>query len=299
MDADYSLGIYKYKSKIATNQLNRLPNQLRLDYTSACGVLMQLILGKVYILDREGNVLFNQKINYTKIPAQREKKHTYKQFADVLDIDVFDETSCNVCDRFLIFDRKNNFIYEHILNELTQYFVCINKSSCEAFVHLYRTLEFMSYSFPLIYASKSKDYRGSYDSLKKLMSGDGAGELKFFDKFVKELFVGDISYNYEFEVFIDCTNLNDLKTDFYDIFKTDFFVFSGNTITFKFKSTMELFIGIRNRYFHMLLGQGKNNFLNMDYNKNDLFSSLNPVFVNWITIIFTKIIQHGLETFVV
>ena len=69
--------------------------------------------------------------------------------------------------------------------------------------------------------------------------------------------------------------------------------FGGNFIWKR--RDMELFLEIRNRYFHMLLGQGRNNFLNLDYDKNDLFNSLNPIFVNWLVIIFVKIIQHSLE----
>lgn len=179
---------------------------------------------------------------------------------------ILDEECRNICNRFMLYDRTNNFVYERILNELTQYFVVNELSPCEGFVHLYRTLEFMSYSFPLIYASKSKSYRGTYDSLKKFLAGDSGGELKFFDKFLKE------------------------------IFKTNFFTFDENTLTFKFKNEMELFIEIRNRYFHMLLGQGRNNFLNMEYDKNDLFRSLNPVFINWLVFIFVKIVQHGIES---
>ncbi len=59
---------------------------------------------------------------------------------------------------------------------------------------------------------------------------------------------------------------------------------------------MEVFIELRNRYFHMLLGQGKDNFFNIKYNKNELFRGLNPIFANWIITIYIKIIQHGLES---
>lgn len=92
---------------------------------------------------------------------------------------ILDEECRNICNRFMLYDRTNNFVYERILNELTQYFVVNELSPCEGFVHLYRTLEFMSYSFPLIYASKSKSYRGTYDSLKKFLAGDSGGEVKF------------------------------------------------------------------------------------------------------------------------
>lgn len=294
MANEFSLGIYKYQSKIEDNQLDKLPEQLKMVNISPCGILIELVMGKMKILDSNGVLLYDQHDNYTIIPSQCSNIHTYEEFNDVFNTNILDESCCNICNRFMIYDRTNNFIYEHILNELTQYFVVNNMSPCEGFVHLYRTLEFMSYSFPLIYASKSRDYRGTYDSLKKFMSGDGSGELKFFGKFLKELFNDDIIYEYEFEVYIDTNNITELKKDFQDIFRTDFYTFEENTIIFKFKNVMELFIEIRNRYFHMLLGQGRNNFLNMEYDKRDLFKSFNPIFINWLVIIFVKIIQHGL-----
>ena len=79
-----------------------------------------------------------------------------------------------------------------MLSELTSAIVWLNSSPIESFVHIYRTLEFMSYSFPMIYASKSMDYRGSYEHLKKFMNGDSDGELKFFKTFLKELFKNNI-----------------------------------------------------------------------------------------------------------
>lgn len=296
MTNEFALGTYKYRCKIDYDQLILLPDQLKMPYISSCGVLLELVMGKMEILNIGGQILYNQEINYAKLPAKNQNTHTYEQFNEILNTNVLDDDCRNICNRFMLYDRTNNFIYEHILNELTQFFVTNQLSPCEGFVHLYRTLEFMSYSFPLIYAAKSRSYRGTYDSLKKFLNGDSGGELKFFELFLNEIFHDDIAYQYEFEVYIDSDNIEELKSEFQEIFKIDFFTFEGDTLIFKFKKVIELFIKIRNRYFHMLLGQGRNNFLNMEYNKNDLFRSLNPIFVNWLVIIFVKIIQHGIES---
>ncbi len=296
MTREFVLGVYKYRCKIDNDELLNLPDQLKMDNISPCGVLLELVMGKMEILNSRGDILYNQGTNYAKLPAETQITHTYEQFNEILNTDVLDDDCRNICNRYMLYDRTNNFVYEHILNELTQYFVVNQVSPCEGFVHLYRTLEFMSYSFPLIYASKSRSYRGTYDSLKKFLSGDAEGELKFFEKFLKEIFDDDIAYQYEFEVYIDSDNVEELKREFQEIFKMDFYIFEGNSLLFKFKKVTELFIEIRNRYFHMLLGKGKNNFFNVKYDKNDLFRSLNPIFVNWLVIIFVKIIQHGIES---
>lgn len=85
-----------------------------------------------------------------------------------------------------------------------------------------------------------------------------------------------------------------MRRDFQSAITLNLYVWENNTMTIKFKNLKDIFVEIRNKYFHMLLGQGSNNFLNMNYDKNDLFRSLNPVFVNWISCIFVKIIQQGL-----
>lgn len=183
MDIGYTLGTFQYQSESEINQLDDLPEQLKINNISSCGVLLELAMGKIQILNRHGECLYSQKTNYTKLPAVETNDNLYDQFNELLNTNILDYACREICDKFLIYERKNNFVYEHILNELTQYFVVNDVSPCEGFVHLYRTLEFMSYSFPLIYASKSRNYRGTYDSLKKFLGGDGSGELKFSRSF--------------------------------------------------------------------------------------------------------------------
>ncbi|MGO5305599.1 hypothetical protein ACTQ1L_01480 [Agathobacter sp. LCP21S3_B2] len=299
MDEKYTLGIYSYHGKINTIQFSKLPEQLKMNNISANGVLLKLLMGKIRICDRNDDMLFNQKVNYTVLPYERETSHSYRQFNKVLGIDVNDDESRELCDKFFLRDRRNKYVYEHMLNEITQYFVVKDISPCEGFVHLYRTLEFMSYSFPLIYASKSKDYRGSYESMKKFFKGgEGMGELKFLGYFLKELFADEqMMYDFEFEILFDIEEVDILREDFHKSIKMDLYTFENNTLNVKFSNIKDIFVEMRNKYFHMLIGQGNNNFLDMDYNKNDLFRCLNPVFLNWISCIYIKIIQHGLSLY--
>ena len=251
------------------------------------------------IYDLYGKQVLNQNVDYTKLPYVVVKRHSYKQFSEVLGIDITDEEACDLCNRYLIRDRRNLFVYEHVLNELSHAFSVLKTSPCESFVHLYRTLEFMSYSFPLIYASKSKKYLGSYNSLKEFFKGgDGMGELKFLGYFLDTLFTEEpTTYDFEYEVLFESISVDSLREDFKKAIKQDFFVFEGNTLTVKFRNIKDIFVEVRNKYFHMLLGQGTNNFLDMNYDKTELFKALNPVFINWISCIFVKIVQHGLSLY--
>ncbi len=299
MSIKYNLGIYSYSSKINSLQYPKLPDELKIESISSCGILLELLMGKVIIYDKFDKILLNQKNNYTKLPYQSGSRNSYREFVEVLGVDITDTEVREVCNRCMIKDRRNNFVYEHVLNEITQYFVISQLSPCEGFVHLYRTLEFMSYSFPLIYASKTKKYQGTYEGLKKFfLGGAGTGELKFLSHFLKELFEDDsYTYNYEFEILFLTEDIEYLREDFKEAIKLDLFTFENDTLVIKFKNIIDIFVEIRNRYFHMLLGQGKNNFLDIRYDKNELFSALNPIFLNWLSVIFVKILQHGLSLY--
>ena len=130
------------------------------------------------------------------------------------------------------------------------------------------------------------------------MGGAGTGELKFLSHFLKELFEDDsYTYNYECEILFLTEDIEYLREDFKEAIKLDLFIFENDTLVIKFKNIIDIFVEIRNRYFHMLLGQGKNNFLDIRYDKNELFSALNPIFLNWLSVIFVKILQHGLSLY--
>ncbi len=60
MTNEYTLGIYKYRCKINDGVLVHLPDQLKIDTISPCGVLLELVMGKMDILNSSGEVLYVQ-----------------------------------------------------------------------------------------------------------------------------------------------------------------------------------------------------------------------------------------------
>lgn len=268
---------------------------------SSQGILIQLVLGKADIRDLSGKLLIKQDQNYTVLPSQKSGIATYAILTDFFGVDITQKKERNICNQFLSKDRHNIFVYTQILNELSQYFVCNKTSPVEGFLHLYRMLEFMSYSFPMMYASTTMKYKGSYDALQKLFKGDSAGELKFFKNFIDVLYETEpLIKKYTFSQYIDVTNIHELEHDFNEIFNKvnpKPFSFSGNTIEFEFRYVIDIFVTIRNRYFHMLAGQGMYNFHNINYDIKELFAGLNPAFLSWLIQIFTSIEQHGVQLF--
>ena len=290
-------GIYQYDVKY-TSSFKKLPSMMDVNHISSQGILIQLVLGKVDIKDLTGKLLIKQNQNYSVLPYRESGRTAYAILNDFFDIDITQSTGRNICDQFLLKDRRNEFVYSQILNELSHYFVRNDFSSIEGFVHLYRLLEFMSFCFPMIYSSTTMDYKGSFDSLQKFFKGDSGGELKFFKRFIEALFQNDdILRDYTFTQYIDVSNIHRVENELKRIVNENMIHFSGNTIEFKFRDVIDIFVSIRNRYFHMLVGQGNNNFYDIEYDKRALFSGLNPAFLNWLIIIFSAIEQQGIKLF--
>ena len=208
---------------------------------------------------------------------------------------------CSLCtplqkkaiNKYIQTNRKNNFVHRRLLAELTNALITIDTSPIETFVHIYRALEFMSYSFPLIYAAKSMDYRGSYKHLKDFMRGESEGELKFFKKFLEVLFKDNYIYDYEFDVFfMNGTELL-IEAEFQRVIKENYYSFDGNTMHIGFANVIDLILTIRNHFFHMLIGKGGDNFYDTTYDKRDIFEALNPVFINWLTMIYREIATYS------
>lgn len=285
-----NVGLYQYKSKV--NKMS-LPDQFCRGTMSPGAALLELLMGKIDIFDMSDQHIFNQKTNYTSLPFSTVKSHMIDDFNKVLIIDdISDERTSNCVNTFFRNDRRNKIVYDHILHEITQYFLFGQNSSCEGFVHLYRTLEYISYSFPMIYASSSSEYLGTYGDLKSFFSSDG-GELKFFRRFLQTLLKPNSSVlNYTFNIVIDSQYSDELENLLKNEIHVDAVGFSESVMQVGFLDIMDLFLEIRNRYFHMLLGQGRNNFFGLNYEINDLFKSINPFLLNWFATIYVEILNQ-------
>ena len=293
--------MYSYKSRIGERMLSNLPADLIIDSTgstSHCGLIIQLLLGKVDICDSNERLLYHQNVNYTKLPWENVSRHSYQDFEDALGFDCSNSVQMTKSQSFFRTDRRNTEIYKLFLYEITNFFVAKNKSATEAYLHLYRALEFISYSFPMIYAANSRNYKGSYQHLKECLSGEKTGELRFFQRFLKVLFNNETTLNYWFEMNISSVELQQIQREFCSIFDqiNGFeYDFSTSVLKVRFRYMMTLFIEIRNRYFHMLSGQRTANFESIDYDINDLLNGINESLLNWLTVIFFEIIKSGLS----
>lgn len=289
-------GIFIYEDHLSAAQNAALPAELVIsDRISNEAVLIRLLLGTLTIkhFSGERQISLEQRNNYSIAGILDDITLPEDRIKDFFSFEEFSNTEKESIGKYLRFNRRNHFVHEELLSELTQAMVWQEQSPIESFVHIYRTLEFMSYSFPLIYASKSMDYRGSYEKLKKFMSGDSDGELKFFKTFLKELFKENILYEYEFDILFISDNVNLIQAELERAVSNNYYIFEGETMKIRFANVADLLITLRNRYFHMLIGKGTDNFYDIRYDKRELFSVMNPMFINWLTMIYKEIAVYS------
>lgn len=288
-------GIYTYENITGIDD-SKLPGELVVNERIPNeAVLIRLLCGTLivkYNANGEEKEIA-QNTNYSVPGKTNNESFSQNIFRDFFCLTKFNKAERRTIDNYIKMNRRNHFVHENLLSELTSAIIWQETSPIESFVHIYRALEFISYSFPLIYASKSIDYRGTYEKLKKFMNGDTSGELKFFKLFIKELFKDNILMDYEFEAYFLNGCETKVETELHRITDTIYYNFEGNTMKIRLANIMDLIVTLRNRYFHMLVGQGKENFYDTSYDKRDLFSALNPMFINWLTLIYKEIVDYS------
>ena len=194
------------------------------------------------------------------------------------------------------FARYNSNLFKDLTSEVSYYFLYTSRGShVSAFLHIYRFLEYISYSFPLIHASDSKSFQGTYTRLKDFFAG-GGGELAFLKKFVAQLFSGDPVLSTSVDIPIpssdpgvqaliaSCIQSDALKAFVaYDQSKFE--------ASIKYADLVDFIVTLRNRYFHFAVG-GQTNIRARDLGDPDVFFGMvNPPCINWLGMIYFEILK--------
>lgn len=258
--------------------------------------LIRLLTGTVSITNNYTNEIFVQKTNYSKLGKEIKKIISTKPIRESLtnplmlsDLDFYIRTS----------DHSNDVYYELLIDEICSYFFATVKDNhTTSFLHLYRIIEYISYSFPLIYSSYSRDYFGTFNRLKSYFE-TAKSELSFFEKFQEKIIDSSLL---ESELEIDFTTVDPiLASKYYPLLKnildpsnlkTDI---PNSKISFEYQFILKLVITLRNRYFHFAIG-GQRNIRSNEIIQSDIFFKLvNDEILNWITIIYFEILNHSVS----
>ena len=289
----YNLNDFDYIENLDNVDLLNLPDSLRLNQTpSSEAVLFRLLLGSLSLKPNEAESIIEQKIYYGQL------KETFEDhdFQNPMQFWASPSFGLSDLDHYFKKNRSNKTLFDELLIEFSLFFVQKKRNNhTSAFLHLYRGLEYMSYSFPISFASRTNRYFTSFDTFKRFFINKEDGQLKFFREFIKSLFEKRFLENrlkldtYVGNDFFDKRKLSIIKKLCSDFkYSTD-----GAVVEIEYVYLLDFMIAVRNRYFHFQYDRS-DNISNLHFDSESFFASLNDKFANWLTLIYLEIMTQGI-----
>lgn len=273
-------------------------------------IFIRLLSGTIDFTNLDLNLKqIKQRINYFKFTFDRNLRATPGVLTDINQA----LTNNSIINNYFR-SSSNRTFFNELKHELSCFFYYQNnKFYTTAFIHLYRILEYMSFSFPLLYTSLSNDFKTSFQNLKELFKENSNGsELNFHSLFFKQLFDTNdplIPYNNSVNIDFSILGSNDfinIKTAFDNIIQSEKKLqkalnsgdininISSQIITIKFNLMHTLIIVIRNRFFHYSLSH-PNNISSTYFVSEFFFEIFNDYTLNWIAYIFGEILEYRIS----
>lgn len=262
--------------------------------------LFRMLSGTINLRDAYTGKTYRQRCNYFTLPYS---VHTAEKSLAVL-MDLFEEdVTLSDLNNYFKSNHKNKEFYRKLVGEVARCIASKNNGLyIDAFLHLYRSIECMSYSFPLLYASRSKEYLKTYGILKKFIGNDkDSGELKFFKRFISEVFKGEDFLSVTIDIDFADIDIEQEKSNIYQIFTGENAPKPADSsendeIKYSFIDFYDLVIYLRNRYFHLLQGSWNENIscVNTEY-PEFIFKLMVEPGLNWIGTIIFEILKFDLS----
>lgn len=295
MSGQFEEIVFSYREVLPARSLAGIPDTLKLDRPSHEAVLFRLLLGTLDVTHKLDNRSFKQRTNYAHLGTKGVTALSKNRVYDCQVAINIDEEKFN---KYMIRNRSNLHVFQAVLSEFTNYFYQKSKGAhMSAFAHLYRCLEHISYSFPLVYAAKSGNYLGTYNDLKSFLTNSDTGELGFFRKFQDKI-LDDTSLSFTFDVDLSLID-PPIKENIIEVINKQSeglrFVWNGNQVKIPARHLLSFCIRLRNRFFHYLSGSGQQNISTVGIHSDCLFEHFNEPFANWIAFIYFEICRFGFE----
>lgn len=249
-------------------------------------LLIRLLLGTATV--SRGSTRIKQATDYSSLPAIIQTKTPAIAIREFL-------TSYSIggsVNRLIKLTRgENREFYKEILSEFLNFQIHTTRgNNTSAFVFLYRILERISYSVPLLYTSTQSDFRGTFKDLKAILNADIDGELGLFKKFLgKGRFIDSIKLQISQK--ISFSTVGGHGANYYNTTCKRYTNFSGNDpatheVEIKFLDIPEFLITIRNRFFHSRTGDGRENITTIEMPDSDeYFGKINPIIASFLAIV--------------
>lgn len=262
--------------------------------------IFRVLSGTCKLVDDFDDKKYKLDVNYFFMPFSKNEKFNQKTLVDILP----DEMDLKqMADVFLRLNKNKEF-YELIRTEVVNCVIARQKGRyLESFLFLYRILEGISYSIPLMYTAKSKSFRKSFKALQKYMPKNAIdGEIVFFKKFINEVYNQEGFYRSTMDIKLDDIDIEELRPIYYEIYKNklkDESIMNDiedEELQVSFIGFFEFMIELRNRYFHFLQGSWHDNISTTQIIYPDVF--FKPIIdlgINWVAIVLYEVIKFDIE----
>lgn len=288
---------YTYKDPIfRTNARNQ---NLRIESGNSILTLFRLISGTINCTDLYKNKEYKFRTNFSNFPFG--ENETIDQ--SVVLNNFPDEVKLKDLDLYFKRSKFNSIFYSSIQSELIKCLIAEKqKNHLESFFYLYRVIEGISYSIPLIYVSKHKNYNKTYKQLQSYFGKDIDGELAFFKRFISQTFKDEEFYKSTIDIDITEIDIEEIREDYYKLYigKMKPQAISSQSeneeIKISFIGFYEFIIELRNRFFHFTKGSWQDNLSSSELLFPDYF--FKPIInhgINWISLILFEIIKVDFE----
>lgn len=277
---------------------------LRIDSSNKILNIFRLISGTINCTDTYDNKVYKFRQNYSNFPYTTNE--TINQ--SVVLNNFPDEVKLKDLNEYFKRSRFNSKFYGSIEPEIIKCLVAVNKNNhLEAFFYLYRIFEGISYSIPLIYVSKQRNYDKTYKQLQSFFNNDQDGELAFFKRFISETFKNEDFFKSTIDIDFNTIDRTDLREAYYELYLEKIKEkpmnskgLKGETLNQEIKLSFigfyDFIIIIRNRFFHLTKGTWQNNLSSTEILFPDYF--FKPIVnhgLNWIALIIFEIIKVDFE----
>ncbi|MGG4461861.1 hypothetical protein ABEX29_26500 [Brevibacillus porteri] len=288
--------IFTYHEVLSSNSSQRLPSSLTLTLPSKEAILFRLLLGTLNITHNFDPFTIKQRTNYSTLGRKTVTRVTHTTVFDC-QVTLTDFSAVNT---YFSRNRVNTIFFSELLSEFSYYFYqTAKKSHMAAFVHLYRAIEHLSYAFPLLYAKKSNDYKGTYSAMQSFFSNDSnASELKLFREFQKTLIAPSVLQHGQlhFNVNTPDQDLTSKTIQSLMSITTGLDVINNGTqISMYYKDFFSFILNLRNRFFHLLLGSERKNISSKEIYPDLLFKTVNEDIANWVAYLYFELCKYGME----
>lgn len=283
------------------DHLNISPN------STHASLLMALLLGGVSIQNGIHSII--QDNNYLIIGAPKIRgsrtmnlERVFSELKEEKEGKEFFYPAKSLIVKYLKSQRSNHSLFSPLFNEIARAMLSQKMGrGLSAFVHIYRAVENLSYSFPLFYCRYQNEYMKAFNQLREFFKG--GGELDFCNKFYQHLLEGEdfkgttltISYTGAHSAeFIDCLQKNIAWTTDKKHATQSIQLNTNGAAEIKIEDCFDLIIRIRNAFFHHLSGGNKSISSSQIPDADQFFLPINEIGLQVIGFLYSKLIKTHL-----